>query len=54
MGYNRLDATDGSNDQRFCTEPSPQPQQATVLTTATGGQLYSNIQTDSIVQVGGL
>ncbi len=25
-----------------------------MLTTATGGQLYSNIQTDSIVQVGGL
>ena len=49
---NRLDATDGENFLGFCSEPSPQPQQATVLTTATGGQLYTDIQTSNVVQVG--
>lgn len=52
MGANRLDATNGVNGLGFCSESSPQPQQATVLTTATGGQLYTDIQTSNVVQVG--
>lgn len=51
VGANRLDATNGVNGLGFCSESSPQPQQATVLTTATGGQLYTDIQTSNVVQV---
>ncbi|PRW45746.1 hyalin [Chlorella sorokiniana] len=53
VGANRLDLPFGASisSDNPCGETYPQPQQATVLTTATGGQLYSGVQVGTIVQV---
>jgi hypothetical protein len=53
VGANRLDLAFGSSisTDNICAETYPQPNQATVLTTGTGGQLYSGVQVNTIVQV---